>query len=327
MISELRNIKNINVIIKEIQHENNPTAYTGPAPDNKKSVNLTFREMDFQVSTGYKIFSYSSLLKKSSKEEKDRDYFVYTKSEDNQITDRSTNIHNFPKGAETGNFFHEIFEEADYRDEGSVRIKTLAKIQKYDLDENWLQAAIDAVQNILNTEIKSSAVPFKLNQIAFSSRLNELEFYFPINKFNFEKFMKILNKHEDTFNSDEVPEINQSEGFIKGFIDLLIEINGKYYIFDWKTNYLGDSSADYNPDSLNAAMKDDNYFLQAIIYTLAVHRYLKSRIRDYQYSDHFAGAYYVFIRGYKGGFGSSFFHFKPDEKTINALDAYIDGGV
>jgi exodeoxyribonuclease V beta subunit len=326
MISELKNIKGMNVCVKNIQTDINKNIIKKTPLKKEKEEKHIFREIDFSINNGFKIFSYSSLVKKNSKEEKDRDAFFHIKLESSKSIINNTGIIQFPKGAVSGNYFHEIFEEADYQDNESIKKTALLKIQKYMISEEWLPSAIETVTEILNIEIKSEKNSFKLNQLGFSSRLNELEFYFPLKNFNSNEFMEFLNLFEKNIKTETIPEIIQSDGFIKGFIDLVAENNGRYYIFDWKTNHLGDLPDDYNPESIKSAMIEGNYFIQAIIYSLAVHRYLESRIKDYSYSKHFGGAYYVFTRGVASGYDSSIYHFYPEEELIKNLSIYINGG-
>ena len=66
---------------------------------------------------------------------------------------------------------------------------------------------------------------------------------------------------------------------------------------DWKSNHLGSRPENYGPEALAAAMGDGLYVLQYHLYAVALHEYLKSRVKDYDYDRHFGGAFYVFLRG------------------------------
>jgi exodeoxyribonuclease V beta subunit len=92
---------------------------------------------------------------------------------------------------------------------------------------------------------------------------------------------------------------------MKGFIDALCLFQGKYYIFDWKSNYLGPSTEDYTYENIKAAMRNSNYFLQASIYAEALRRYL-ALIEKKSFSEIFGGAVYLFMRGAKA------YTFMPD---------------
>ncbi len=326
MISELKSMKRLNIIVKNIQSDTVRKDFKTHSIKKASEEKKICRDIDFTIDKGFKILSYSALLKNNFSDEKDHDVFLNIKNKNLKPDIKETGINQFPKGALSGIFFHEIFEESDYKDSVSIRQTAIDKIKKFRISEEWIPTAIETVNKILDIEIKADNNPFKLNQTGFVSRLNELEFYFPLNKFNTAEFIKICSQYEKSITTDSITEINRTDGYIKGFIDLVAENNGKYYIFDWKTNHLGDTAGEYNCDSLKSSMIEGNYFLQAIIYSIAVHRYLKSRIKDYSYSKHFGGAFYVFIRGVTGGYGSSFFHFRPEEELIKTLDTFISGG-
>jgi exodeoxyribonuclease V beta subunit len=116
-------------------------------------------------------------------------------------------------------------------------------------------------------------------------------------------------------------------GLMKGFIDLIFEHDGRFYVLDYKSNYLGSRYEDYQMESLIMAMDDHHYDLQYLIYTLALHRYLRNRIPDYDYERHIGGVYYLFLRGMtpeKGNSTGVFFD-KPSFELIDALDRLFAG--
>lgn len=114
---------------------------------------------------------------------------------------------------------------------------------------------------------------------------------------------------------------------LKGFIDLVFRWQGRFYVLDYKSNYLGDTAADYAPDALARAMLDHRYDLQYQLYTLALHRYLKTRVPDYDYERHIGGVYYLFLRGMQGADSNGdeqhgangVFYCRPDVQLINEL--------
>ncbi len=109
---------------------------------------------------------------------------------------------------------------------------------------------------------------------------------------------------------------------MKGYIDLIFQARGKFYIADYKTNYLGDAIADYNSGHLQEEMRLAGYDLQYHIYTVALHRYLKNRINEYSYSEHFGGVFYLFVRGMSDeATTQGIFYDKPDQQLIKQLDA------
>jgi exodeoxyribonuclease V beta subunit len=86
-------------------------------------------------------------------------------------------------------------------------------------------------------------------------------------------------------------------GFIKGFIDLVVRHDGKYYLMDYKSNFLGEAYEDYDGTAIERAMETHDYVLQYHIYTLALHRYLSWRMKNYDPKNDFGGVFYLFIRG------------------------------
>ena len=105
---------------------------------------------------------------------------------------------------------------------------------------------------------------------------------------------------------------------MKGFIDLVFAHQGSYYIVDWKSNHLGDRPEDYRPEVLGTVMADAFYILQYHIYALALHRYLKHRVPNYDYDIHFGGVRYLFLRGVDPEAGPTFGIFK-DRPTAAAI--------
>ncbi|MBP5231737.1 MAG: PD-(D/E)XK nuclease family protein, partial [Clostridia bacterium] len=97
---------------------------------------------------------------------------------------------------------------------------------------------------------------------------------------------------------DRADVVLDKKGILNGIIDLVFEHDGKYYIVDWKTNWLGSSDADYTPDRVRAAMGNAGYVLQSYLYAAALLQMLRQRGMDY---DSFGGVYYFFLRGLKRG--------------------------
>lgn len=110
---------------------------------------------------------------------------------------------------------------------------------------------------------------------------------------------------------------------MKGFVDLIFRHGGRYYLVDWKSNFLGMGRPDYAKEALRAEMLRSHYYLQCAIYTLALHLYLGSRIPDYDYDRHFGGAYYLFVRGMEPSWGgdSGVYRERPPLAAVERLAA------
>jgi exodeoxyribonuclease V beta subunit len=109
-------------------------------------------------------------------------------------------------------------------------------------------------------------------------------------------------------------------GMLKGFIDLVAEHDGRYYVFDYKSNWLGPDDAAYTPAAMAAAVLAKRYELQYVLYLLAIHRLLKLRLPDYDYDRHLGGAIYLFLRGSQSP-GRGIHAERPPRALIEALDA------
>ena len=106
---------------------------------------------------------------------------------------------------------------------------------------------------------------------------------------------------------------------MNGKIDLFFEQDGKYYILDWKSNFLGNDLLYYDTTHLKAAMYDNNYHLQYLIYTVALSKYLKLRKSDFDYNRDFGGVIYLFLRGIRSTAQSGIFITKPEADLIQQI--------
>jgi exodeoxyribonuclease V beta subunit len=100
------------------------------------------------------------------------------------------------------------------------------------------------------------------------------------------------------------------KGYLGGSIDAVLRIDGRYVVVDYKTNRLGEPDVpltawDYRPAALAEAMLHAHYPLQALLYDVALHRFLRWRVRDYDPARHLGGVLYLFLRGMCGA-GVSF---------------------
>jgi exodeoxyribonuclease V beta subunit len=135
---------------------------------------------------------------------------------------------------------------------------------------------------------------YTLAQVPLQRRLVELEFNLPAQHLAAGDLAAVLRDH-----GYPVPalEFGALEGYLRGFIDLVFEHGGRFYVLDWKSNHLGDGPDHYGQAHLHAAMTANGYHLQYLLYTVAVHRYLQQRLPGYEYGQHFGGVLYLFVRG------------------------------
>ncbi len=240
-------------------------------------------------------------------------------------------IFNFPRGARPGIMMHELFEKLDYLcDDASILALVSDTLDKFGYDLSWQEVIAAMVKKVLCVQIDD----FCLARVRKEQRLNELEFYFPLNRVSRNDLARCFA----SLCADEIPEdfpnmigelhFDPVHGFMRGFIDLVFCVDGRYYLVDWKSNYLGSEAGDYNAAALEAAMKNNYYVLQYHLYTVAVHHYLKRRLRGYSYDEHFGGIIYVFLRGVDPGLGAEYgiYRARPSIESIEQLSSVLVAG-
>ena len=115
-------------------------------------------------------------------------------------------------------------------------------------------------------------------------------------------------------------------GLMHGFIDLVVEHRGRYWVLDYKTNRLGERAGDYAPTALQSAVHRGHYDLQYLIYLVALHRHLRQRLPGYDPEQHLGGVQYLFVRGMNGVDAATGVYLdQPPAVLIEALDALFDG--
>jgi exodeoxyribonuclease V beta subunit len=114
---------------------------------------------------------------------------------------------------------------------------------------------------------------------------------------------------------------------MKGFVDLVLRHEGRFYVLDYKSNHLGDRPEDYGPVQIARAMTEHRYHLQSLIYTVALHRYLRGRLPGYDPGRHLGGSLYLFLRGMRPELGPErgVFRSRPSPALIQDLDRILGG--
>lgn len=228
------------------------------------------------------------------------------------------------RGAKVGTAVHSIFERLDFANPSGWN-QTILGASKYypniikqpngsEGELGNLYHFAQMVEHVMYANIELNGTTFSLAQVGKSQMLPELEFYFAIDRVNKTEIDRYLG--EDAKLSGEA----DLQGLMTGFVDLLFEHKGKYYIADWKTNHLGNSVEHYNIQGVEQAMLGSNYHLQYMIYTIAVVRWLRHRIKDFSYEKHFGGIIYLFLRGIRKGESSGIYVNRPKEEDILNLD-------
>ncbi|MGE9551570.1 exodeoxyribonuclease V subunit beta [Erwinia amylovora] len=231
--------------------------------------------------------------------------------------------HTFPRGAAPGTFLHGLFEELDFTQPiGEEWLGEQLAAQGH--DPAWLPVMKTWLERVLKTPLDGT---LSLSQLPDASRQVELQFYLPIQRLlSADSLDKLMRRYDPL--SEGCPPLNFQRvvGMLKGFIDLVFCWQEKYYLLDYKSNWLGESGEDYTQAAMAQAMQSHRYDLQYQLYTLALHRYLRHRLADYDYQQHFGGVIYLFLRGVDGtASDNGVYRTRPEAEFVAALDALFAG--
>jgi len=288
-----------------------------------------------RIDRQWRISSFSSLVseRRHSEEGTDYDAVPMLGPEDPlRMLEEPVGIFAFPKGAKAGTFFHDVFEHLDFRDHSASSRQDLVagKLAEYAFDPSWVETVCDLVDKVLRVPLDPEHQELSFSMVRCEDRLNELEFYFPLKFLAPEAVGRILARgglHQKVPERIERLNFSPLRGFMKGFMDMVFRFEDRYYLVDWKSNFLGPSVEDYGAKNLAKAMEENFYALQSTGYTLALNQYLKLRAQGYDYGRHFGGIFYVFLRGVDPGKGPEFgvYRDKPRQDLIEALTEELIG--
>ncbi|SAL75978.1 exodeoxyribonuclease V, beta subunit [Caballeronia arvi] len=237
----------------------------------------------------------------------------------------------FPRGAAAGECLHRMYELADFTEPSGWAAAVERALHEHPTPapEALAPRLRPMMLRLLADTVATEIAPgMRLHSIAMTRRMNELEFLFPADALDFTALRRLLATHGFP---DVALESGALRGFIKGFIDMIVEHDGRYWIIDWKSNHLGDAASDYAAAPLAVAMAEHAYHLQALVYVVALHRYLRARLPDYAYDTHIGGYLYLFVRGVRpdwrdGDAASGVHRGRPSLELVEALDRLMSGG-
>ena len=245
----------------------------------------------------------------------------------------------FPRGPVAGSCLHRIFERldeppgngADGPDLDGICRDALAD---FGIDGAWRTVARAMVERTRSVLLGASERSDGFRLADPHRRLVELEFHFPVEGLDRDRLAARMGEHgyPDPFARAALTRASAASppihGFLRGFVDLVVEHAGRWYILDYKSNWLGPGPGDYAPEALGAAMRRGGYTLQSLIYLVALHRYLAVRLPGYDYERHVGGAFYLFVRGIDpaAGMGRGVYFDRPAAECVLALDACFRSG-
>jgi exodeoxyribonuclease V beta subunit len=248
-------------------------------------------------------------------------------------------ILHFPRGSSAGDCLHALFEAIDF-DQSAHWPEAIAHTLRAHRallpadpagSETPRRARMLArlLDDVMATPLPLGAgTPLRLATLPRTRVRKEMEFHLPAAAVDAAALNRLLADH-----GLAMPRLSFAtlRGYLKGFIDLVFEHDGRYFIADWKSNHLGVRAADYGPAPLAAAMAAQGYHLQALLYAVALDRYLARRVAGYQRASHFGGAVYLFVRGLRphwrnaDGTPTGCHVHRPGDVLLDRLSALLDG--
>jgi exodeoxyribonuclease V beta subunit len=296
-------------------------------PQDTGSSKLECREFKGRIQRDWVISSFTYFKAGIHEELPDRDNISPAKEE--QIPGEG--IFAFPRGAKAGVCLHEILEKLDFTSGDEPLIKLVnQRLQAHDLAQSGHAEAVSRMlRNLLKLPLATGCPDFNLAQISLAERLSELEFYFPVQGVSPARLHDLLGK--SGWSSATPVQLGRLafdpiKGFLKGFIDLVFRFEDRFYVVDWKSNWLGNRVEDYSPAAIKEEMQRQRYFLQYHLYTVASHKYLSLRVPGYDYEKHFGGVLYLFLRGLdpaRPEYGA--YRDRPALRVVNQLSTLLEG--
>jgi exodeoxyribonuclease V beta subunit len=239
-------------------------------------------------------------------------------------------IHAFHAGAEAGTFLHDLLEWA--ADEGFAEaadhLPALEKEIARRCQRRGWQAHIPMLTTWMAELLRTPlALPdgshASLSQM--TSHYAELEFWFEATHVDTLALDRLVTAHT----LDGRPRLSlladRINGLLKGFIDLVVEQQDRYYVIDYKSNKLGSDASAYTAEAMRDSILRERYDLQYALYTLALHRQLRARLPGYDYERHMGGVAYLYLRGVDGA-GHGVHVERLPKALIDALDRLFASG-
>ena len=236
-----------------------------------------------------------------------------------------------PGGARTGLLLHAIFEWADLAElQGEEATKTVERqLELHGFDQALATSVQRDLAAVASTPLMNDPLLPALNALPRDRQLRELEFMLSVEHPNIGELAAILEKHGSPAAAPgyhaRLAQVSRQtlQEFLQGFIDLMFEWGGRWYVADYKSNRL----PTYQQPDIVEAVQREHYVLQGQLYSTAAHRHLRQRIGGYDPAKHWGGALFLFVRGMEGPdkAGASVFFERQSPELLNAMDAWLGG--
>ena len=252
-----------------------------------------------------------------------------------------------PGGRLVGDVVHSVLERAletgevfdASHDETLQYVTRLLEpaMERMQLESRWLQPLAATLTTCLAEKLALGQDECCLTKIGPRSLATEVPFLLRLGgaaEFSTRKIATAFESSPDSLLQNygrrvRAMSVSGLQGFLAGFVDLVFESNGKWFVADYKTNFLGPIWSDYTTDRLEAAMIEHDYLLQAAIYSVAVGRLLTQRLPSFDLERDFGGCVYLYLRGFPtdGPPETGIWHYRPPAEFVKALSDALDGGL
>lgn len=241
-------------------------------------------------------------------------------------------IFDFPKGANTGNYWHEILETIDFADASNWEAAIDQLSTKYGFtNQSDRETVLKLIQNTVESpigqhpkfmELNQGMSDLKLSGLQWTQTLREMEFLYPYSPKELEALIGELRKSSES--KETISALTNimdvvATNLLTGLIDLVFESKGKFFILDYKSNYLGDSLHSYSSNEVEKDIRLNGYNLQYHLYTAALVKYLSKQIQEFSYDSHFGGVFYLYWRGLNPEDITGVFFDKPEWKDVEPI--------
>lgn len=291
---------------------------------------LAARRLGRTLAQSWQVTSFTGLVTRLDPERPDHDASRTTMTAPTPLV-RTRDLFGFDRGARAGRCLHAILEHVDYAGDATGWAPIVRReLASNGFDLGWEPVLVDMVARVVATSLDDDG-DVRLARVGLDARTNELEFHHPLARLDGVALRRLLVEHD--FGSGPVRDavqqtrIDSPPGFMKGFIDLVCACDGRYWLVDWKSNWLGDTLDDYAPERLLPTIAADRYWLQYLVYTVVVHRLLRRRVPGYDYDRHVGGVRYLFLRGMhpERGIATGVHRDRPSRALVDALDRLMEG--
>ena len=236
-------------------------------------------------------------------------------------------IFTLPKGAKAGDLLHLILENFDFSQPDTLAATTVQAFETLRFEPRAFEPIVAAqIAAIAQAELPSAFGSFRLADVPPERRIAELEFGYPVSGDTKQAIASVLQQCP----TGRIPAAwtqrfaaatsGLTASMLRGFIDLVIEHDDRLYIVDWKSNYLGDTPACYTDAAMVLSMSEHDYFLQYLLYCVALKRHLAWRFPDRPFADAFGGVFYIYARGVTPGSQTGIYYDLPSHELLDALD-------